>query len=95
MKILTHPANIEQIKSILDIKYNTYYSRLITGIQFVTNPLMEKEKWTGKYLVKGNEYYTYWDGNGEPPSWTIYFGFIKKEMLPLYYMVNEPVFLSR
>lgn len=38
------------------------------------------EIWTGKWLVEGNEYFQYWDGKGQPSSWAIYCGFVKKEM---------------
>lgn len=64
------------------------------GIEFRTDVMMPKEEWQGRYSVEGNKFFTYWDGKGEPPSWALYFGFVKRIMEPVYYIVNQPTVFS-
>lgn len=88
MQIITHPANVDLIRNIDSVK--DVHIIDINRIEIISNPYMERERWTGKWLVAGNEFYQYWDGVGQPPSWAIYFGFVKKEMV-LNFMVMEPI----
>jgi len=99
-RIVTHPDNLEYVHKIFAEKDEQERDResdfchfikpfWLSGIEFVTNRLMDKEKWTGRWLTQQNKFYTYWDGVGEPPSWAIYFGFVKKEMEPLFYEMSD------
>jgi hypothetical protein len=93
MKIITHPAN----KHLVDIKIEElkpeprdciWFPR---GVQVVLDEHMEKDKPTGKYKYVGsqNKFFTYWDGQGKPPSWCIYFGFVEEEREPLFYVMEK------
>lgn len=94
MRITTHPANKKFIEKLAE-KYQTppepgiHQIRGMFGVDIVYDEHMEKEKPTGRWLTLKNQFFTYWDGQGEPPSWCIYFGFVKPEMEPVYYIYDE------
>ncbi len=102
-RILTHPDNTQ---AIIDRFQKELEKEIFTNsdhLHFIThdvkkllniqeNKFMEKERWTGKWRVKENRFYSYWDGVGEPPSWCIYFGYVEKVMEPNLYEFEEPVF---
>lgn len=93
MKIVTHPANYEWLKS----KINEFFPqddgitfRMNHNVEIITNSAIDKERPTGKYLVEGNDFFTWWDGEGEPPDWALHFGFVKPIMTPLFYEMMTP-----
>jgi hypothetical protein len=98
-KIVTHPDNLKYVEALFekeDREERRSFSNHIHfinpfGIKIITNSNMVKEKWTGKWKVLQDRFSTYWDGKGEPPSWAIYFGFVVKEMEPLFYEVNNAI----
>lgn len=94
MKILTHPDNLKYVKAIIPNIFGTKDTvhAIVpwNTIPIITDPLLEKEKWTGKWLVDNDRFVEYWDGQGEPPSWIIYFGLARKEMELNFYIINEP-----
>lgn len=90
-KIVTHPDNIVLVKELFKEEFEKekkencgfiHYINPFPNIQLVSNSYMEKyrAKWTGRWRIKENRFYTYWDGKGEPPSWCVFFGFVEKEM---------------
>jgi len=106
MKILTHPDNLELVKGLCDrgdFDYRGSFGHLY-GIEIVTNPHMEREKWTGRYILP--------DGNSVSPNlvrvpdgrffeWgnsdleiklLLEWGMIRKDMIPLFYAIREPLF---
>ncbi len=101
-RILTHPDNTQ---AIIDLFQKELEKEIFTSsdhLHFIThdvkkllniqeNKYMEKERWTGKWRVKENRFYSYWDGVGEPPSWCIYFGYVEKVMEPNLYKFEEPI----
>ena len=103
-KIVTHPDNLKYVQELFkdeiekerreqekDSCLGFIHFMNPFGMKIVSNPNMEKEKWTGRWLVKQTEFYSYWDGKGEPSSWAIYFGFVVKEMTPLFYDMNDRI----
>jgi hypothetical protein len=101
MLIVTHPDNIDKVLDTFG-KYRRADEDHIHHIKPVANmsirvqgnPMIEKERPTGRYLVEGNRFFTYWDGQGEPPDWALYFGFVKREMEPVYYILGESTVYS-
>lgn len=101
MLIVTHPDNVDKIRDVVG-KFQNAESDFIhhikpisnLGIRIQTNPYIEKERPTGRWLVEGNRFFTWWDGQGEPPSWAIHFGFVKPEMEPVFYELSEPTVFS-
>lgn len=100
-KIITHPANLEFVKRLFKAKDNTerirdngfihFINPFSANVKFVTNEHMEKDRWTGKWEILQDRFTTWWDGKGEPPSWCIYFGFVRKQMEPLFYEIDDTV----
>lgn len=98
--IVTHPDNLEYVREIFKDEYKKekescqgfihFIDPFSSAIEIKTDIYMEKERWTGRYKIKQNKFYTYWDGNGEPPSWCLYFGFVEKEMEPNYVEIKFP-----
>ena len=100
MLIVTHPENVEllldkfQKQQEAEIDFVHRIRPMPLGIEFRTELMMPKEEWKGRYLVEGNRFFTYWDGKGEPPDWALHFGFVKKLMEPVFYIVNQPTVFS-
>jgi len=101
MKVIhTHPANEHYVRKIFEEKeeyqreqdndFIHYIRPVWNSFQLKLNPHMDKEKWTGRWKVLQNDFFTYWDGKGEPPSWCVYFGFVEKEMEP-YFLVHDNI----
>lgn len=86
MKKFPKPQDVTcEIKINPDFEFDRIY-----GMRVFESDYIPSTQWTGKWLVEGNEFFTYWDGEGQPPSWAIYCGFVKKEMKKTYYMFNMP-----
>lgn len=102
MLIVTHPDNVEKIRRLLTeqnkndkIKDSGFIHTMRPFcIEFRIDSAIEKERPTGRYLVENDRFSTYWDGKGEPPDWTLYFGFVKPIMEPVFYQVNQPTVWS-
>ena len=94
MRLITHPANRHLLDAkIYELRKEDVMSgvhRINQGIDIVYDPNIPIEQPTGRWLVLKNEFFTFWDGVGEPPSWAIYFGFVKQEMTPLFYFMENP-----
>lgn len=56
--------------------------------EFIPNPALPKEQIKG-YEKLVDRFTDWWDGKGEPPSWAIFFGFVKPIMEPLFYQVDD------
>lgn len=99
MKLITHPSNkefIEQLSVSTEFRsareaedFANGIHRFKWNIKIVFDSMMEPEEWTGRWLVLQDRFSTYWDGVGEPPSWCIYFGFVKKEMKKKFWLIDE------
>lgn len=98
--VYCHPDNLELIKKQIESESKQERVRdsdflhfmnpdILFGIKFQTNKYLEKERPTGKYMVEGNRFYSWWDGQGEPPSWAIFFGLVKPIMEPFFYIVDD------
>lgn len=95
MKIVTHPDNIEKVKSLIGRESeDSEIIHTISSIQVVGDPIIEKERKTGKCLVIWDGYEKWWDGTGKPPQWAINFGFIKPETVPVFYEVRTPTIFN-
>jgi len=101
MKVIyTHPANEHYVRKIFEEKeeyqreqdngFIHYIRPVWNSFQLKFSPHMDKEKWTGRWKVLQNDFFSYWDGKGEPPSWLTYFGFAVKEMEP-YFIVHDDI----
>lgn len=100
--IICHPEVADEVRKILDKetdKESDYIFRPY-GINIVTDEKCEKEQWSGKWIpIVQNDRFTEWyelDLEGyllfEPSSWMIHFNFVKKEMIPVMYMVNTETY---
>lgn len=84
-----HPEVLEEVKKVIkkEAEANTFscFSRFNDwyGYRIITNELIPKYQ----YKVLENRFYKYWDGKGEPPSWCLYFGFVKPEYV--IYKITE------
>lgn len=102
MSIVTHPDNIEKLRKLLkesDDKKRIAESDHIFcmkpfGIEIIGNSALQKERPTGRYKIAGNQFCTYWDGKGKPPSWALYFGYVVPIMEPVFYEINNPTVWS-
>lgn len=96
-RIVTHPDNLKYVQAIAktmekdEVDRDKDFIHFIKpfGIEVTTNLAMEKLRWSGKWRVLQNDFFTYWDGKGEPPSWCLYFGFVEKEMVPNFVILND------
>lgn len=86
--IATHPSNIPLLEKAFEKEHGR--DRISMRFKVYADEYLEPSRWTGKWLVEGNEFFSYWDGKGQPPSWAIYCGFVKKEMAPVWYAIQEP-----
>lgn len=95
--IYTHPDNMDLIRNLFEEDSRKQQEVLGDHLHFIRaydfeiipNSNIEKETWNGKWEVIGNKYFQYWDGVGEPPSWCIYFGFVRKVMEPNFYIIDN------
>lgn len=89
MKKFSKPQEVNcEIEFNPDFDLDRIYG--MRGMRVFEVDYMQPEQWTGKWLVEGNEFFTYWDGEGQPPSWAIYCGFVKKEMRKTWYAFQMP-----
>ena len=105
MKIVLHPANKHLLDNFIKKNFpqnkikqdnqdniwdSTKYFQVSWPLaKVVYNESIPKDRGTGRYKVKQSKYYTYWDGQGKPPSWCLYFGFVEEEMEPNIYMIED------
>ncbi len=97
MKILTHPDNLELLKKELDVLPSP--TNPFSAIQIVTDKYMDREKWTGRYVLPNGKAvepkdvivpagrFAEWDSGD---IWYLEkYGYIRKEMAPLFVQVND------
>ena len=98
--VYCHPKNLELIKKQFVVKeekqrrqdegFIHYLSPdPLYGINFVTDTNIPELKPSGKYRAVGNKFYTWWNGEGTPPSWALFFGLVEAIMEPVFYIIED------
>lgn len=97
-KVYCHPDNLEWVKAHFteqeekqrepDIGFCHFIRPSWDMFEFIPNSHMEKERIKG-YEKLVDRFTDWWDGEGTPPSWLIFFGFVKPIMERVFYQVDD------